>query len=148
MAENVQSSSATKVFKYKAIALLTQCPPLESVSKEIDAYRYTFDPITNSENFIPQVVKKPGRFNDKSDLEKCSGYGLSLYENEQKAVDYYAELAKTISNIKKLVGSHLAKGKLELNDGVCTDVDIHGHFDLHEYENADLSQKFSIIKPL
>lgn len=149
MTEDIRSSKAIQVFKHKAsIDLLISCPPTNSKNREMEAYRYTFDQISNPENFKPQIIKKPARFNDRTDLEKCSGFGISLYEDEQKAVDFYSELSKTISNIKKLVGSHLAKGKLATNDGVCTDVDAQGHFDLHEYENTNLSQKFSIIKAL
>jgi hypothetical protein len=146
--DNISTVSA--VFKYKANieSLNPQCPPKECLNKEIEAYRYTFNEIKNPENFKPAVLKNPGRFNDKSDLMKCSGYGLSMYDDEQRAISSYEELSKTIKKIKQSIGSHLAKGVIGKIDGVCGEINGKGHFDFHEYENISLSTKFSIIKEL
>jgi hypothetical protein len=139
-------------FKYKSLMLEVGvediCPPTESVSNEIQAYRFTYEKLEDDRNFKPVYIKKPQRFNDKSDVEKCSGFGISLYKSEEHAVKKYSTLSNIIQNIGKTIGTHLAKGQI-LNDfGVITPIDEEGHFDLHESDTCNLHNIFTIVRKI
>jgi len=124
------------------------CPPTEAIPKELQAYRFIYEKIDDDRNFKPVYIKKPQRFNDKSDVDKCSGFGISLYKSEEHAIKKYTILANVVQNIGKTIGTHLAKGQI-LNDfGVVTPIDDEGHFDLHESDTCNLHNNFTVIKKI
>lgn len=139
-------------FKYKnnmlEIGIADICPPVDCINSTIQAYRFTYDSINNEKNFQPVYVKKPKRFNDKSDLEKCSAFGISLYQSEEQATNKFNMLKDIIQNIGKTIGTHLATGLIKEYFGVITLIDKDGHFDLHELVDCDLTNEFTIIKKL
>ena len=139
-------------FKYKnnmlEISIENMCPPVECTTANIQAYRFTYELITDEKNFQPAYIKKPKRFNDKSDLDKCSALGISLYQSEEHATLKFNSLKNNIQNIGKTIGTHLAKGIIQKDFGVITSIDTEGHFDLHESEECNLQDEFAIIKKL
>jgi len=46
------------------------------------------------------------------------------------------------------VGTHLASGLIEEDDGVVSKVDSGGHFELHEFAGRHLTPKFRGIGPI
>jgi len=50
--------------------------------------------------------------------------------------------------LKESLGTHLAQGIIELEDGVVSTVNEEGHFSLHEFEKTDLQKQFNIISSL
>lgn len=130
------------------IGIANICPPVECVPTEIQAFRFTYESIADERNFQPVSIKQPKRFNDKSDLEKCSGFGISLFQTEEFAINRYNKLKKTSPQIEKTIGSYLATGKINNNDGVITPINESGHFDLHESDICNLHDRFSIIKKI
>jgi len=139
-------------FKYKSKMLEAGvgdvCPPTESISQEIQAFRFIYEKIEDDRNFVPAYIKKPQRFNDKSDTEKCSGFGVSLYKSEEHAIKKYSALANIIQNIGKTIGTHLAQGKVLKDFGVITPIDIEGHFDLHEFDSCNLQNSFVVVRKI
>jgi len=131
-----------------AMGIADICPPTDCIPKEIQAYRFTYEIIGDERNFIPVYLRTPRRFNDKSDLEKCSGFGISLYKSEEQAIAKYTTLRNIIQNISKTIGTHLAKGKIIERHGVITPVDVEGHFDLHESEECNLHNEFIILRKI
>lgn len=113
------------------------------------AYRYVFSEV-NSNNHKPVYIQKPQRI--ISDLDKnrfnTSGYALSCFEREDKAIQRYNELRATSRKIALTVGDALCSGTLNGRDGLITQASHEAHFDLYEYESCDLSTTFEIRKIL
>jgi len=136
-------------FKYKAfINPIPNCPPEDSQSQEITAFRFVFEDLNHQNNFIPVLLINPPRINTptfKKDANKCAGYALSFFDTLENAKKRYFELKykRGLKNIHKILGTHIAQGVIRENDGVISKVDKHGHFNLHEFEEVDLKSQFS-----
>ncbi|MFH1115180.1 MAG: hypothetical protein V1792_14820 [Pseudomonadota bacterium] len=140
-------------FKYQACIrnLGIECPPDNYEQEERDSFRFVKDTGENN-NFLPPLVIKPKRIHSgqfKNDLnEICSGYALSFFDTLDNAIEYFAELRQQMSNAYKSVGTHIARGLLAECDGVMSNPDSDGHFDLHEFAEVALEPKFSIVHDL
>lgn len=73
---------------------------------------------------------------------------LSMFISQPQAVTFFSGLKRRYPNIHKVLGSNLAQGALVESDRRATTPDGRGHFDLFEYETADLSIKFAIVQAL
>lgn len=125
------------------------CPAKElKAIVDFEAYRYVFEDINFKNNFLPQLKSDPSRFIDASGNKKCSYLSLSMYSELQNAKKRYTELANTFKNFSKTVGTHIAKGVLDANDGLITNEDANTHFELYEFEDADLKSKFKILEKI
>jgi len=137
-------------FKYQEyINELSNCPPSDYQPIEMTAYRFVFEENQEqSENsFLPVLIIKPHRkFNTPQ--QRCKGYALSLFNTQNHAEQRYNQLRKNRPDISQTLGTHLAKGIIDKTDGIASSVDQKGHFNLHEFQHTDLSQKFEIITPL
>ncbi len=130
---------------------ITDCPPTRCTKKNMTAFRFVFEPNTENEwkNFLPPKKISPQRpLGNDNDKVKCAGYGLSFFDSENNAKMHYETMSKTRHNVHKSIGTHLAKVSIDQNDGVVTEINNRGHFDLHEYENTNWSHKFEIIAVL
>lgn len=135
--------------KYQSdLCTIIDCPPQSCANIQRPAYRFVFNPIC-SKSFIPQGKKSPQRVNKAAnDTERCSLLGLSMFATEAKAISRYKYLKKMIRNIDKTIGTHLATGTIEPKHGLVTEPNGHGHYDLFEYKNIDLSSDFKIMLDL
>jgi hypothetical protein len=140
-------------FKYPALIrdLGIECPPNGCSPEKRNSFRIVKG-VDHKDNFLPPLIIKPQRRhsetfkNDPSEL--CSGYALSFFVSLDSVREYFAELLEQMSNAHKSVGTHVAKGALDECDGVMSEPDEDGHFDLHEFEGAVLKPKFSIVHEL
>jgi hypothetical protein len=132
--------------KYQSeMCSLTNCPPSNCIQDQLTAYRFVYDPVCEK-SFIPQGVKSPSRMNSSNHNMKCSLLGLSFFSSEEKAKARYASLKNKIKNINKTLGSHIAEGVLDSNDGHRTDIcKKTGHFDFFENRNVNLISNFKIV---
>jgi hypothetical protein len=139
-------------FKYcQHISQINNCPPPSCGNVNRKAYRFTFEDINNVNNFLPVAIINPQRFtpSNSPDSMLCSSYGLSLYDTFDHAKQRLTSLAKTISKTGyNRVGTHVAEGDIDINDGVASEIGRDGHFTLHESNTADLSNKFSVIQKI
>ena len=141
-------------FKYKAeLALINEsgcnCPPDDLMAiAEKTAFRFVYDVIDNPNNFIPPSKKSPKRLLKVEPDSRCSGMALSLFEVQSQAKDFYYNLKLTFQNIQKGIGTDLAIGTINSEDGLITDKDKDSHFDLHEFVDTALQIKFQIIEKL
>jgi len=124
------------------------CPPSDWEAKNIDAFRFVFEDLNDHRNFIPNSVRNPTRDNSpkyKNDCYgKCSGYALSFFDSLENAKKSYQAYKKSIPKFDRIAGTHIAKGKITVDDGVTSWVGESGHFDLHEFENNYLKLRFNI----
>lgn len=134
--------------KIQALDLKIECPMIIEEDFEIEAYRYTYNKKVDSIDCLPQALK-PGRpLRKLGDYETkiCNDYAISLFNDEEKAKEYYSGLNK---RTKELLGyKYIAKGVINNRDGYCTEVEKTGHFNLHELKNCSLENKFVNINEL
>lgn len=71
-----------------------------------------------------------------------------MYSKIKGAKEKYYQLANSCQNIKKTVGTHIANGVLDSEDGLITEEGYLSHFGLYEFENVELKDKFKIIEKL
>lgn len=113
------------------------------------SYRFVF---ANSpeRNHIPPYVMKPSRVSQGITKEKVDvrGFALSNFESEFQATDFYNKLHKQCKNISKQIGDTLSCGEISAKDGMVTDSQQNGHFDLFESESCNLGKSFNPIKSL
>lgn len=126
--------------------LAPQCPPVEAAECDKECWRFTLSPITES-CFWPPKRRVPERVASDSQQE-CSMWALSMYESERQAVVAYTGLSKSVRNIKKAIGDHLARGAITCADGKCMPPNRKGHFDFHPYLDAEFTDGFQVIRAL
>lgn len=73
---------------------------------------------------------------------------LSMFETEAAARAKFAKLTRGRKLLAKLIGDHLGKVSLDETHGRRTPSSEGGHFDLHEFEGADLVAATQIIGTL
>lgn len=121
-----------------------QLPPLYPIDNKL-AYRFVFS--TNSEkNHIPVYKQNPRRVITAAENNKLttSGFALSCFENEGKAIEKFNILKGSMRNIALAIGDSLSFGVLVNSDGLITNANAESHFDLYEYKDCDLSKKFTV----
>lgn len=130
--------------------LAVLCPPQTYHSKAITpVYRWVFDELEDERNFLPQYHRKPQRFLNKEDIDKCKAMALSLFNDFNGALKRYDELKAFIgSNIAKTLGTQMAQGSIEEDDGVNGEIERMGHFSHHSSESASYFERFAIIQKL
>lgn len=141
-------------FKYRSelqnlIGKGAQMPQLY-VPTSKTAYRYVFCN-KPGKNHIPAYIQKPKRAISDADKNKLitSGYALSCFEDEEKAVEKYNEYKAHSPQIKNTLGDSLSNGTLNESDGLITTANQEStHFDLYEFRECDLSLTFQIKRTL
>jgi len=130
-------------FKYqKQIESIPNYPSSACKPMNIEAFRFVFEDMNHINNFLPVLLIKPMR-RLPTYSARCSGYALSFFTTLEKARSRYLELKKRgIKNIEENLGTHIAKGTIDETDGVVSEINKSGHFDLHEFKNTDLKRKF------
>lgn len=123
------------------------CPPATAKAVSVKAFRFVKEPRTAA-CFLPQGKKSPRRVLDAKAHEQCSLLGLSMFNSEQAARNRYEILKKSISNVKRSLGTHLAMGSLTEVDGVATDPNEAGHFDFFEFSSFSICESFSLVGTL
>ena len=139
------------MFKYQTYfeKLSTPCPPQEYRAENKVAFRWIFDKKTEEDNFKPVYFKNPRRFNQKSDSERCMAMGLSFFETMDKAENRFLQLKKRLGQeAYKVLGTEIAYGQLQKEDGVNSTTDTNGHFTHHPSNNFKYSKKITIVKSL
>jgi hypothetical protein len=143
----------SKVYKYQedinSISDFCECPRSDYfIFNEKAAFRFVFEDSEHPHNFLPPVKIKPKRYLDKNAIEKCEGLGLSLYGEKYGARQKYDELITNFKNFKKVIGTHIAVGNIKKEDGHITKEDEITHFDMYEFNNVELAQKFQVVEEL
>ncbi|NJL11226.1 MAG: hypothetical protein HC908_16645 [Calothrix sp. SM1_7_51] len=107
----------------------------------MEAFRFIFE-LTKEEsknNFLPVLIQNPKR--QLKAEAKCSGYALSCFDTEKNAEARYQKLMKNNRNIYKTIGTHLGKIYICETDGVVSEPNNDGPFDLHIYQETDFNSE-------
>ncbi len=125
-----------------------KCPPDNYKNLECEAFRWVFDDIENEDNFKPQGIKNPKRLNTNN-ANYCAILALSFFNSEKKARSRFEMLLEQMGeNAKKALGTKIAKGYLDLDDGIGEDANSSGHFNYHPKKDYNFTEKFEIISIL
>ncbi len=110
------------------------------------AFRFVFTG-DNSKNHKPVSILNPSR--DLPDELKYSGYALSCYDDEDKAVARYKNLCKINKKMPLILGDALCSGSFVNPDGMVSEIDTNTrHFDFYEYEGFNPEETFTIKRTL
>jgi hypothetical protein len=134
-------------YKYQSyLENIPDCPPENYSEIAQSAFRWLHETIDNDNNFKPVLLQSPKRALNMNHLNRCKGYGLSLFDTPNGAIERYLELIASKPNLIETLGDSLGEISLALKDGVGSEPEANnnGHFTFHEYGNTDLSRK--IIK--
>lgn len=135
-----------KQFKYsddieKAIVAGAVLPQL-FVPNDKGAYRFVFSK-SPERNHLPVCVSNPKRMLPPA--VKTSGYALSCFGIEEKALQRYAALKCSFKLIAKTIGDSIAYGQISNDDGMITEEDAStSHFDFYEFEECAPSDIFTL----
>lgn len=119
---------------------LTDCPPKDALSKDIEAYRFVNEPITNADFQNYMSLGKIRRGTEASH-HTCARFGLSMFASIDGAKSSY----KTIPNKNTFKYTHIAKGNIGKGHGICTSINNRDHFTLHEFTGVKLEESFNIV---
>jgi hypothetical protein len=154
--QNLYLLTCPMILKYQHeinnFKLTISCPQKTSpISKSIYAYRFSFDPISHSLNFLPNVVfdrQKPNYFNyaKASATKQCSRCGASFYLSKPLAINNWNALSDSIRN--NLGYTNLAYGILQVGDGLVGQPNDSSHFGFYEAVNATYHNSFKVIDPI
>lgn len=104
------------------------------------AFRWVFEDILLKENFLPVNILRPSPENIRSQ----SYWALSFYSNLSSSISRYRVLTSNKRNLRKKLGTHIAKGFLKVSDGISNNHTKEGHFDFFEYIDVHLNNNFAI----
>lgn len=134
--------------KYREkILLIPQCPPVSATHQEIEAWRWTANPV-NEKCFYPEALGNPQRFLDSSDETKCSAWAVSMFISEDAAKKRMDEICQNSPKFRKKKGGHVSKGTITAGDGLVTNPDRRGHFNFHPYNSFDWQLSFVLVGSL
>jgi hypothetical protein len=95
-------------------------------------------------NHKPIYIQNPKRVISNVDQISTSGYALSCFEDIKNAIRKFELLKTTNKNIHKTIGNSICGGIIEFDDGLITKANNITHFDLYEYFDCNLSEKFTL----
>ncbi len=132
-------------FKYAdEVGEADDCPPSVAFAADGEAYRWVMNPMSE-ECFFPAARKNPKRVLGKQEKEKCSLYALSMFNTLENARSRFLALEASVRNIRKTLGTHIARAELCSDDGIRTHPNSTGHFDFFETDGSDVKSKFRIV---
>jgi hypothetical protein len=144
-----------KEFKYQwlvnELRINHMCPFHTCKEDVILAFRWADNSNDYEDNFLPRILidrkrNVPSRQNDSSEESLCSRCGLSMFNSFEHAKKNYSGLPDRTKNL--LGYTHIVSGQIDSNDGIVTIPNKHGHFDIFEYKNTSLIEKFSIVEEI
>lgn len=129
-----------KALKYQTELNELDCDLSNFIEQAREAFRWVFEDIKDEKNFSPKYI-----LDEDIEKDKCIGWGLSFFNTQKSAVQRLNKLTKNRAFLFKKLGTHIAQGNLDENDGISNKTERFGHFTLFEYKDVDLSNKFKII---
>lgn len=122
------------------------CPPAHAVKRNISSYRFVVQGRPKQLNFIPAALLNPSRCNRGAFLKnhklRCSSYALSFYANKHDAIQKLISLIQKVGpNFQKRVGNAVGELELKPHHGLTTQPSADSHFDLHEFQNSQLTDQ-------
>lgn len=112
----------------------------QPITKE--AFRFTFNQISDNRNFQPMGEIHNGLGSS------CGDWALSFNDTLDQSKSSYEYLTYNRPNKYKKLGTAIARGIINEQDGICSESNTNGHFDCHVYEDTNLETRFEIVEIL
>jgi hypothetical protein len=125
------------ILKYEKEITRLNCNLDGFIERERPAYCWTFDPISDSRNFVPRAIAV--------ERDGCTEWALSFFESQKQAKEKMGRLTRKNPQLYNVLGTHIASGVLKKEDGISGNCNSEGHFNHFEYVNVELRNKFTII---
>ncbi len=136
-------------YQFEISHLSIKCPPQNYKVVTITAFRWIFDGVNNENNFQPLYFKNPKRANAFGDVEKCQSLGLSMFDSAENAIGQFNFLKARLGEMAyHVLGSSLAAGNINAEDGVADMPNNKGHFTFHPSETCIFEDRFQLISAL
>lgn len=138
---------STNRYKYRDDHAILSCDcPMENELSDHEgvAFRFVHEDTTHPNCSLPNSKINSAR--KPNDCKKaCGGYALSFYVSLEQARNSYSYCVENFKNFKQIVGGHIAECKLTSSDGRREAIASDGHFNFHEFEGTDLTNRFENI---
>lgn len=138
---------ATDLKYHQELALIHNCPPAELECRQCEAFRFVFDDRSDYRNVSPPAKINPRR-TFKNDREKCDAHALSLFVSLETAVAFYRKRSDRHKKFTKTIGTHVARLPLATADGLCSQPNNGGHFNLFQADASDIKDRLEIVETL
>ncbi|MFA7273414.1 MAG: hypothetical protein WC044_06070 [Crocinitomicaceae bacterium] len=138
----------TYKYQEKLKDLSCECPQ-EDLLKPFKgkAYRFVHEDENHVNNFLPVLMISPSRIEDFEECsKKCIGYGLSLYDDFNKAEKKLISHLNRKPLLADVLGNCVAEGNLTPSDGKASEIDSNGHFTFHESAESNIKVQFTHLK--
>lgn len=132
--------------KYAECTRVAGCPPQSATPSDVRAFRLVNSPIQCPRDFLPVAVLTPSR--QFTGRRRCTSWALSFFESVETAETLFRAYQRTNPQFHKTVGTHIAAGNLQRQDGLITPPDGTGHFSLFENAETDFTDRFEIVHQL
>jgi len=132
-------------WKYQEqIKNIADCPPSDYKPIDRIGFRWVFKDRLHRNNFLPPLAITPKRIRDKmfeAEYSKCAGYALSFFDSVENAIKRYLNIYNKRKNFSTTVGEYIARVEIKSDDGVASEPDKNGHFELHEFSITNIGVK-------
>ena len=141
--------SSTNQYKYREdhATLSCDCPVGNGLS-DYDgvAFRFVHKDTTHQNCSLP-ITKIRSVRKSNNCKKDCGGFAISFYVSLEKARESHKYFADNSPVFKQTVGEHIAECKLTSTDGKREAIRDDGHFNFHEFEGTDFTNRFENIVP-
>lgn len=105
-----------------------------------DAYCFIHLDENHPNNFKPHACQTPERVHNEKHLsKKCPYFGLSFFQDRQKAIKLHGDMNKRTKNVfGQTNGTLLATVRISHRDGVYDEIDSKSHFNFFEFYDTNL----------
>lgn len=138
---------STNQYKYRDDhgTLPCDCPAKNGLTEHDDiAFRFVHEDTTHPNCSLPITkIRKVRRTNNCQ--RDCGGFALSFYVSLEQAKESHKYLSDNAPNFKQRVGEHIAECKLTAADGRREAIEDDGHFNFHEFEGTDFTNRFENV---
>ena len=108
------------------------------------AFRWTFEDINHSSNFLPVTLTNPTY---KVPFTIFTGWALSFFETKEQGENRLKYLSEDKPRAYRKLGTHISEGLLHRNLGICEKkCDSDGHFNFFDYEEVSFVPYFKVIE--
>lgn len=120
------------------------CPAVNAIyiASSFEAFRLVQNPLSATD-FLPPAKVNHGRQKFGKRPVNCGAFALSYFKTYEQAQSQRCKLVALYGPSTK-IGDYIASSLIEPNDGLCTQPNGHGHFDLYEEKNTALENKSSV----
>lgn len=124
---------------HEEIKEIEGCPPDARPTPPPGYFHFVFLPLDSHRNFLPARKKSSSR-DFRGTAAQCASWGLSMFESEEEAIEFFQEFSKGFPNFRKKIGSHFVELSIDATHGHATASRKDGHFTLFVAEGVDLAE--------